>query len=62
MSNKNIFYLCLIVAFIFYALGISTGYWFFYHWIAFGAFLLKTTFWCIPIGVLVLILWLKLKK
>lgn len=62
MSNKKVFYLCLIVAFIFYAMGISTGYWFFYNWMMLGAFLLKIAFWGILIGSAVLILWLKFKK
>lgn len=62
MKGKSVFYLCLFIAFIFFALGFSSGYWFFIHWIQLGAFLMKWIFWIIIFGIGGLTLWFMFHK
>ena len=62
MKGKNVFYLCLFVAFLFYAFGFGSGYWFFIHWIMLGAFLMKCLFWIVLFGVGIFVLWLMFRK
>lgn len=62
MKGKNVFYLCLVVAIVSFALG---G--FFYSWllaigIGIGIYIGKILFWVTLIGIGVLIFWLMFRK
>jgi hypothetical protein len=57
MKGSSVFYLCLFMAILFYALGVYSGYWFFIKWITFGFFLLKMSIWGIVLAGGALLLW-----
>ena len=62
MKSSHVFYLCLLLAIIFYALGVYSGYWFFIKWIHLGYFLLKITIWCLVIALMGLFGWIFFRK
>jgi flagellar basal body-associated protein FliL len=62
MKSKNVFYLCLITAIIFFALGGMAYSWLLAVGIGIGIYIGKILFWAFLIGVGILIMWLMFHK
>ena len=62
MKSKSVFYLCLVIAVIFFALGGMSYSWLLGIGLGIGLYIGKILFWTVLIGITVLVLWLTFRK
>jgi len=62
MKTKSVFYLCLVIAVIFFALGGMAYSWLLGIGLGIGLYIGKILFWTVLIGIIFLALWLTFRK